>query len=452
MAREAAYRLYLYPDRRQEELLKEILTCRHELAQLCGFPTYAHRALKSSTVEKPDIVNDFLEQLSVELAPRAARDFAAMQDMKHRDTMIRRELNAWDTPYYTSKLKREWLKVSSSEFAPYFSLGACMHGLNTVVNKLFGVRLENVEMLPGESWHQDIYKLAVIDEREGLLGHIYCDFFERSQKPNQDCHFTIQGGKRLSSGEYQNPVVVIMLNLNQPRFGPTLLTPSMVDNLFHEMGHAMHSMLARTEYQHVTGTRCSTDFAEIPSILMEYFASDPRVVAKFAKHYHTQEPMPEEMLQRLCASKHLFSASEMQLQVFYSALDQAYHAMDFSAENNSTTDTLRELQQKYYGLPYIENTSWQLRFSHLIGYGAKYYSYLVSRAIASGIWQKYFEQDPFSRRNGEKYRREFLAYGGGVPSRQLVANFLGEDVSPKQMTASLIREIDWSTDTIDKLK
>lgn len=451
MAREAAYRLYLYPDRRQEELLKDILACRHELAQLCGFPTYAHRALKSSTVETPDVVAEFLEKLSVELKPRAARDFGAMQEMKHCDTMIRRDLNAWDTPYYTAKLKRDWLKVSSAEFAPYFSLGACMDGLNLLMGKLYGIRFENMELQPGESWHTDIYKLAVIDDREGLLGYIYCDFFERTDKPNQDCHFTIQGGKRLPSGAYQNPVVVIMLNLSQPHFGPTLLTPSMVDNLFHEMGHAMHSMLARTEYQHVTGTRCSTDFAEIPSILMEYFASDPRVVARFAKHYRTQEPMPEEMLKRLCASKHLFSASETQLQVFYSALDQAYHTKA-CGDSGTTTDTLRELQQKFYGLPYVESTAWQLRFSHLIGYGAKYYSYLVSRAIASGIWQKYFLDDPFSRRNGERFRREFLAFGGGVPSRQLVARFLGEDVSPEQMTKNLINEIDHTTETIESLR
>lgn len=150
-----------------------------------------------------------------------------------------------------------------------------------------------------------------------------------------------------------------MLNLNSPRWsGPTLLTPAMVDNLFHEMGHAMHSMLARTKYQHVTGTRCSTDFAEVPSVLMEYFASDPRVLGTFAKHFQTQEPMPADMMHRLCVSKNLFAASEMQLQVFYSALDQAYHgaAAADSGDHKTTTDILQSVQRDFYSLPYVSNT------------------------------------------------------------------------------------------------
>lgn len=138
--------------------------------------------------------------------------------------------------------------------------------------------------------------------------------------------------------------------------GPALLSPASVDNLFHELGHAMHSMLGRAKYQHVSGTRCPTDLAEVPSVLMEYFASNPQVLRLFAKHFQTNEPMPEEMLYRLCASKHIFSASDMQQQVFYSVLDQKYHGKNPPSDKLTSTDILKQTQSQYYGLPYVEKT------------------------------------------------------------------------------------------------
>ncbi|XP_030370553.1 mitochondrial intermediate peptidase [Scaptodrosophila lebanonensis] len=451
--REAAYRLYLQPSESQEQLLKDLLMCRHELARSCGFETYAHRALNASTMETPELVREFIDELSEQLRPRADADFAMMTQMKRMESgQPNATVAVWDTPYFTSQLKRQSLEANSNEFLPYFSLGGCMEGLDNLLHALYGVRLENTEMEPGESWHSDIYKLAVVHEVEGLLGYIYCDFFERNGKPNQDCHFTIQGGKRMADGSYQVPIVVVMLGLAQPRWtGPTLLSPARVDNLFHEMGHAMHSMLARTEYQHVTGTRCATDFAEVPSVLMEYFASDPRVLRTFARHFQTHKPISDDMLQRLCASKHLFAASETQLQVFYSALDQVYHGGDVAQQGANTTETLRSVQNRYYGLPYVDNTAWQLRFSHLVGYGAKYYSYLISKTIASWIWQTYFEANPFNRESGEKYRSEILAHGGAVPSRKLVANFLQREMTPNILAKSLIHEIDTDESKIKDL-
>lgn len=117
------------------------------------------------------------------------------------------------------------------------------------------------------------------------------------------------------------------------------------------------------------------------------------------------------MVSRLCESKKVCAAADMQLQVFYAALDQIYHGKH--PLRNSTTDILKETQEKFYGLPYVPNTAWQLRFSHLVGYGAKYYSYLMSRAVASMVWKECFLQDPFNRAAGERYRREMLAHGGG---------------------------------------
>lgn len=450
LAREAAYKIFLYPDAQQEYLLQELLNSRHQLAELCGFPTYAHRAVKGSTVESPEVVHEFLNILNSELKGRAEKDFDVMQAMKNVDTTTKQKIMAWDTAYFMAKAKQSWLNTSSAELAPYFSLGACMDGINILTQALYGVRLESEPILSGEIWANDVHKLAVIDENEGTLGYIYCDFFERQGKPNQDCHFTIRGARQLSDGSYQKPIVVLMLSLPSPRWSsPSLLNPSSVDNLFHEMGHALHSMLGRTQYQHVTGTRCSTDFAEVPSVLMEYFANDPRVLSTFAKHFQTQEPIPEIMLQKLCASKNMFPASELQNQVFYSMLDQVYHSKKLEC---SSTEILANLQGKYYGLPYVKNTAWQLRFSHLVGYGAKYYSYLISRAIAFWIWQTYFQSDPFSRSAGEKYRKECLAHGGGKPPSKLVSDFLNKEVSASDFAKSLINEIDVKNEHVQMVK
>uniref|UniRef100_A0A0A9WMI4 Mitochondrial intermediate peptidase n=2 Tax=Lygus hesperus TaxID=30085 RepID=A0A0A9WMI4_LYGHE len=441
VVREACYKMYLLSDSDQEYFLDELLKARNRLANLCGFPTYAHRALKASLAEHPNNTIDFLEELNELLKPRVQSDFNVMLEIKKKENPLATGLAPWDIPYICSKAKKELYHSESSNFPPYFSLGACMEGFNQLMQSLYGIQLVNEPMESGECWASDVYKLAVEHDTEGLLGHIYCDFYERKNKPNQDCHFTIRGGRRLPDGSYQNPLVAVMLNVPPPRWnGPSLLTPSMVDNLFHEMGHAMHSMLARTEHQHVTGTRCAMDFAEVPSVLMEYFSADPRVVKTFARHYETKEPMPEKMLQQYCSSKHNFSASEMQLQVFYSLLDQKYHGQH--PLTGSTTEILARLQGKYYGIPYVENTAWQLRFSHLVGYGAKYYSYLMSRSVASSIWQNFFIADPFSRQAGERYRRECLGHGGGKPARALVKDFLQIDPAPQYLAKSLISELD----------
>ena len=209
-----------------------------------------------------------------------------MLNMKRKLNPMCQPLAVWDVPYYSHQARANWFKLDIEKVSEYFSLGVAMEGLNDLFQSLYGARLEVAETFNGELWSPDVFKLAVIDSDDKLLGYIYCDFFTRPGKPYQDCHFTVRGGRQRSDGTYQDPVVVLMLNLSPPGWKtPTLLSPSALDNLFHEMGHAMHSMLGRTKFQHVTGTRCSTDFAEVPSTLMEYFAADPRVLSRINKHY-----------------------------------------------------------------------------------------------------------------------------------------------------------------------
>jgi len=138
----------------------------------------------------------------------------------------------------------------------------------------------------------------------------------------------------------------------------------------------------------------------------------------------------------------------MQMQNFYAALDQTFHTQRFPLEK-PTIDTLEQVHSKFYSLAYVPNTAWHLRFGHLVGYGAKYYSYLMSRAVASWIWQEYFQDDPFNSTNGEKYRREVLAHGGGVPAKKLVSNFLGKAITPDNLTHALITDLDSNQNRLD---
>nr|XP_019950764.1 PREDICTED: mitochondrial intermediate peptidase [Paralichthys olivaceus]XP_019950765.1 PREDICTED: mitochondrial intermediate peptidase [Paralichthys olivaceus] len=446
LVREIAYRIYLYPNADLMRCLEELLECRYKMAKLVGYESYGHRALKGTMAKTPETVMSFLQLLTDKLSDRTAQDFKMMSDMKKKLNPRNSELMPWDHPYLSGVLRAERYNIEPSLYSPYLSLGACMDGLNNLFSQLYGVSLMSEHPSAGEVWSEDVRKLAVVHETEGLLGYIYCDFFHRSDKPHQDCHFTIRGGRWCEeTGQYQLPVVVLMLSLPHPsKSAPTLLTPGMMENLFHEMGHAMHSMLGRTRYQHVTGTRCATDFAEVPSILMEYFATDYRVISQFARHYQTGQPLPESMVARLCESKKVCGAADTQLQIFYAVLDQIYHS---KPQNCSTTEILKEMQQKFYGLPYTPNTAWQLRFSHLIGYGAKYYSYLMSRAVASMVWRQCFVQDPLNRDMGERYRREMLAHGGAKEPMLMVEGMLQRRPTIDDFVDALVSELNPNFET-----
>jgi intermediate peptidase len=174
-AREAAYRIYLYPEKKQDELLINLLTARNELGQVCGFPSYAHRlvlkfgmkmrrnykliqnisrALQGSLAEKPTLVANFLEHLAEKLGPRAERDFYRMSKMKNSVVQV------WDPPFLTVEAKKNLFNVDRNDFMPYLSLGACMEGLNMLAQQLFNIELVPQEIQPGEAWAPDVYKIS----------------------------------------------------------------------------------------------------------------------------------------------------------------------------------------------------------------------------------------------------------------------------------------------------
>ncbi|KAJ2723309.1 Mitochondrial intermediate peptidase [Coemansia sp. Benny D115] len=441
--------------------LESLLEQRQALATTVGFASFGHMALDDKMARSPDHVSEFLQGLANQARPRWSAVAASL------DAEKRAPAYPWDRDFLISQQQASHGALPS--LMPYFSLGRVVLGLSRVFRSLYGVELRAAVPQPGEIWHPDVRKLEVVDEQGRLMGLVYCDVFARESKAHVGAaHFTARCARRVDNdlavpgsepqvightvverdGErLQLPVVVLICDFSAPSPGdsaPPLLSWSNVETIFHEMGHAMHSMLGQTGFHNVAGTRCPVDFVELPSILMEHFARSPHVLSLFASHHKSNAPLPLELLQKHTERREQYAALDLNSQLFMSALDQRYHSQltQGSAKPGWSTRVLAEVRgdPMFSGtdssgssagslFAHVEGTQWQSRFTHLIGYGASYYAYLFDRVLAGRIWERVFRGDhpngrpnkaadgevlnPLNREAGERFKNEVLRWGGG---------------------------------------
>ncbi|EWC46832.1 hypothetical protein DRE_03844 [Drechslerella stenobrocha 248] len=341
-----------------------------------------------------------------------------------------------------------------------------MQGLSRLFSHLYGVRFAPAATAPGEVWHDDVRRLDVLSDTDGHIAVVYCDLFQRAGKNPNPAHFTVRCSREIlpadiphdndgmatapsaSGALYQLPTIALICDFSSSPSTtgtntPPLLAFHEVTTLFHEMGHAIHSILGRTAYHEVAGTRCATDFAELPSILMEHFAHSPAVLALFARHHATDAPLPQELLRRrMLASTHL-EHSETYQQALLALLDQELHAGP-PMEIASSTRVYAQLEAEHALLApgYVPGTAWQGFFTHLFGYGGLYYSYLLDKAIADRVWTAVFANDPLSRDAGERYREEVLRWGGARDPWRCVGSLLArEDLAEEAAVAGRMEEV-----------
>jgi intermediate peptidase len=398
----------------------------------------------------------FLNSLSAANYPLAEKEFKSLLEIKRNIFKQKNvDFEAWDRYYYSQFIEpqfnqKAWINNprASSGISSYFSVGTVFAGLSNIFQSLYGVRFEIEDVLPGEVWHPNVRKLAVVHETEGIIGTIYCDLFQRepesTRKYDNAAHFTVRCCRRIDNDEvsaakenwrmhndkherividkngdqktYQLPIVVLVTSFKFPsNDGPCLLDTADIETLFHEMGHAMHSMLSQTDFQHISGTRVAMDFVEVPSILMEYFAKSPKILSNLGVHYKTLERIPIELIEARQERQNYLNALENQNQFQMAMLDQAYHSDLANNDNFNTSEIMYALSSKVNPLPIPRPSKWQVQFSHLFTYGASYYSYAWSRRWASRIFRKHFEhkrQEEW-RIGGEILRHEVLGCGGG---------------------------------------
>ncbi|KAI8593887.1 hypothetical protein BDZ88DRAFT_401864 [Geranomyces variabilis] len=461
----------------QVEVVDALLWTRGELARLLGKKSYAEMWLADKMAETPENVISFLESLSDHHKPRAMAELERLQKIKamHVAKGQPTTIQAWDRFYYSQFVAA----TSAAAFAPlevpdrgpadpfhtarpisstsnvnqvsaYFSVGSTFQGLSQLFKSLYGVTLEPASVAPGEVWHDDVRRLDVVHETDGKIGIIYCDLFSRdsseSRKYESAAHFTVRCSRRVDDEEkfgqaftvgqmsiegsekiltckdghqkrYQLPVVVLVTPFKGPadEQTPGLLGLWEIETLFHEMGHAMHSMLAKTDFQHIGGTRVPGDFVEVPSIFMENFARNPDILASFSQHYRTGESIPLDLLRTAHTASATANAFDTQHQLQLALLDQMYHSPLAMQAGFDSTAVLAESQRLYNVFPPVPDAAWQVQFTHLFSYGATYYSYLWSRRWASRIWSKWFMDRDASawKEGGELLRTELLGWGGG---------------------------------------
>ncbi|KAF2277567.1 zincin [Westerdykella ornata] len=448
--------------------LEKMLRNRAELAKLSGYESFAHMTLENKMAKSPEAVNQFLNALIEDNRHQVQEELRELMELKMTDTKSNSppQIHAWDKFYYTHRLISNMdMKLRSPDFlSAYFSVGTVMQGLSRLFDRLYGLRLVPRETQPGEVWGDDVRRLDVVSDTDGHIAVLYCDLFSRDGKTPNPAHFTLRCSRELSESEIQDaaatqhpfsspveaatdgmavalnpqtnsyfqlPTIALICDFSShhpPR--PALLNFNDVKTLFHEMGHAVHSFLGRTALQNVSGTRCATDFAELPSVLMEYFASSPLVLALFARHWETDAPLPQSALDQRLAIDTRTKAAETEAQILLAILDQAYHSSLPLESSFDSTKTYHDVFNKYASIPEPQGTAWQGFFGHLFGYGATYYSYLFDTAIASHIWSDVFQkrgpEGSVSRDNGEKYKNEVLRWGGGRDGWKCLAGVLGD--------------------------
>ncbi|GAB4822253.1 hypothetical protein N2152v2_009299 [Parachlorella kessleri] len=397
-------------------LLDQLVETRHEIASIMGFTSYAHYQLDGVTLaNRPEAVQAFLQHLSTSIRPKCRQERDQLQRAKQQGGAGSSAVQPWDRAYLMGLCKgAEGSRgVDLSQLQEYFQLEPVVAGLSGLLQQLMGVSLEERPLEKGEGWAPGVRKLAAVHHTEGPLGTVYLDLYQRaSGKFPGAAHFTLRCGRRRADGSYQTPVVALLANL-----APNAeLSHSEVEMLFHEFGHAIHSLLSKTRFQHLAGTRGPLDTVEIPSHTMEHFALDARVLTPFALHRRTGSPLPPKLISALRDSRRKFAALEMETQLVYCAIDQLLHGPD--------PPTGQQAQQAVGQL--VEE------FNHIVGYGASYYSYLYAQCLSANIWQQHFAADPLSRAAGEALRHKLLAPGGAQDAHAMVEGLLGPSMMHEQ--------------------
>ena len=409
------------------EICKRLINLRREVAQLLGYDTYADYVLKKRMATNTENVYKLLHQLIDAYKPTAIEERNELRAFAKKHEGEDFKMMPWDTAYYSNKLQLEKYNIDSEMLRPYLELSNVIKGVFGLATKLYGITFKENDTIP--VYHPDVKAYEVFDKDGSFLAVFYADFHPRKGKQGGAWMTEYKGQSINARGENIRPHVSVVMNLTKPTEDkPALLTLGEVETFLHEFGHSLHGMFANTRFESLSGTSVWWDFMELPSQFMENFALEKEFLHTFAFHYKTGEPMPDELIDRVIASRNFNVAGACLRQVSLGLLDMAYYT-----KKDEFTDDIIPFEKEAWKDAIIGNqlpdTCMTVQFSHIMagGYSAGYYSYKWAEVLDADAFAVFQKEGIFNTDTAQRFRECILSKGGTQHPMTLYKNFKGSE-------------------------
>lgn len=389
------------------KICKTIVNLKRELAQILGYKSYAEYVLKNRMAERVENVDAFLDNLKKSYLPFAQKEVQEIADFASSYEGYFVDLQPWDFAYYAQKMKQKKFDFDPDQVRPYLELSNVINGVFGLATRLYGISFKRNDRI--QVYHKDVVAYEVYDKDDTFLALLYTDFFPRASK---------QGGAWMTSyleqKEGRRPHVSIVMNFTPPtQDKPSLLTLDEVETFLHEFGHALHGIFANTKYASLSGTNVYWDFVELPSQIMENYLYDKEFLCTFARHYQSQELIPQELLDNILLSRNFNVAYACIRQLSFGLLDMSYYSTTTKFDADLNTHE-RAVWQDIQLLPFVDGTCMTTQFSHIMdgGYSAGYYSYKWAEVLDADAFSVFKAKGVFNQAVAESFRTNILEKGG----------------------------------------
>jgi len=424
-----------------KENIDKIVNLRIEKANMLGYKTWADFVLSETMAKTPDKVYDFMKKIWEPALVVAKNEAKELQSMMSRELGTGAKLEAWDWRYYAEKLRKEKYDLDDEQLRPYFKLENVRDGIFELTKRLFGLQYKELTDVP--KYHPDVMVYDVQDADGSHLGVLYMDFFPRESKRGGAWMNNYREQFRGKDGKDVRPVIGIVGNFTKPTADqPSLLNFEEVSTFYHEFGHALHGLLSKCTYRSLSGTNVPRDFVELPSQIMENWASEPEMLALYAKHYQTGEIIPQQLVDKMKQATYFNKGFEVVEYTSAAYLDMDLHTLtqpqkisanDFEKASMDRIGMIPEIVVRYR-LPYYMHI-----FVH--GYSAGYYSYLWAEVLDADAFEAFKETSLFNPEVAKAFRTNVLEKGGTEDPMALYTAFRGRepDIKPVLKRKGLLK-------------